>query len=157
MNQRIKILSIAIFVSVLSGCSSTVMKNSDPFMFEFEPIAYNEMHDGAYYLNKGADLFANKGYKAFRNDVFLSANTEPVSIGKHRWRRNGDKWDLTYQVGFQVFESKHGQVFWRITHKIVGSRSGKEPRLFSPEDFDETESIFNGLQSDLSQAFKRRA
>ncbi len=157
MNQRIKVLCIAACLSVMSGCGGMAMKNSDPFMFEFEPIAYNDLGDGLYYLNKGADLLISKGYNVSRNEVFYTAITEPVSIGKHRWRRNGDKWDLSYQVGFQVIESKRGQIFWRITHKITGSRSGKEPRLFSPEDFDETESIFNGMQRYLSNAFRHRA
>lgn len=157
MNQRIKVACIAMCLAVLSGCVGLGMKNSDPFMFEFEPIAYNDMGNGLDYLDKGADLLISKGYNVSRNEVFYTAITEPVSIGKHRWRRNGDKWDLTYQVGFQVIESKRGQIFWRITHKITGSRSGKEPRLFSPEDFDETESVFNGLHGDLSHALRQRA
>ncbi len=157
MNQKVRTLCVAAFLAILSGCSGPGVKSTDPFIFEFEPIAYNDTVDGFYYLDLGANLLISKGYNVYRNDVFYTVITEPVEIGKHRWRRNSDKWDLTYQVGFQVIESRGGQIFWRITHKITGSRSGKESRLFSPEDFDETESVFNGLQRDLSHAFRRQA
>lgn len=155
----IRIIPVALIILALTGCVSAPRSTnfSDPFGFNFEPIAISDQHDGVYFLNLGSSLLEGKGYAVSVNEVFLGAITEPVPIGKHRWRSNNDKWELAYQVAFQVIESKNGYVFWRITHKITGTRSGKQPRAFSPSDFDETESIFNSLQSELSSFFRIQA
>lgn len=153
----IKNYFIILFVLTVSGCTFMKMQSSDPFTYDFKPIAINDKKKGDFYFNLGINILKNKGYEVTLNEVFLTGTTLPINIGKHRWRRNNDKWDLTYQVGFQVLESRSGQVFWRIIHKIMGTRPGKEPRSFEPSDFDETEKIFNVLHHDLAIVFSQMA
>lgn len=148
---------ITIFALAISGCAGSAMKNTDPFNFAYEPIASTGYESIEYYLNEAAQSLDQSGYSVTPNFVFYTATTLPKSIGKHRWRRNGEKWDLSYQLGVQILHGSNGQLFWRLTHKITGTRSGREPRLFQPVDFDKTEKLVNEMHRKLSIAFSPRA
>ena len=93
-----------------------------------------------------------KGYTLIFNNETKTGYTTSKDLGKQRWVNNGEKWEVSYQIGFQVIKSqvKTNLIYWRLTYQIEGTRPGREPRLFNPSDFEETISIFNSLESFIS-------
>ena len=94
-----------------------------------------------------------EGYLVSSNAVFYVATTDPKSIGYQYWRVTNEKWKVSYQLGVQIMKATNGVVYWKLSHKIVGSRSGKQNRLFEPSDFEVTESVVNEISRKLMKLF----
>jgi hypothetical protein len=134
----------------------------DPFDNDYKLVRYNNQNKlGAKLFNIGIVVIEDYGrkesqgvaHKVTRTDVggrFHSAVTEKIELHNCRWLKTRDKWNLTYQIGFQAFEGSDNDHWWRVTRKIIGTRSGKEPRSFEASDFNETQKIFDGLHREIS-------
>ena len=77
-------------------------------------------------------------------------------MGKLRWRRNNDKWKISYYLEVQILMVENDHFFWQLTYEITRARSGKEPRTFQADDFDETEELINEMHRKLTIAFSSR-
>ena len=154
--KSISLLSVLLLIACLSGCMMMAAKHSDPFEMQFEPIA-SLSGNKLEYLSKAVRILEEAGYSVTPNDAFSSATTLPKKIGIQRWRANGEKWHLEYQLSVQIIESNGSQLFWKLSHKIIGTRSGRQPRLFYPEDFDITENIVNEVHQKIIYAFREQA
>lgn len=140
-------------------------KTYDSFDNDYEHIFYNDQNVlGTEFFNVGISAIEEYGrhesqvpaYDVTRTDVggkFHTAITGRKKLSNCRWIKTNEKWNLTYQIGFQFFEGEHNKHWWRITRKIIGTRSSKEPRSFEASDFNETQKIFDDLHREMSNAF----
>ncbi|WP_274058657.1 hypothetical protein [Vibrio parahaemolyticus] len=147
---------LLLLVAYLSGCSGLAVKKSDPFELQFEPIA-STGGSKSEYLSKATRTLEDSGYSVTPNEVFFTATTLPKKLGTQRWRANGEKWRIQYQLSIQIIEDDNDTLYWKLSHKIIGKRSGREPRLFYPEDFEVTEEMINVVHQKMSIAFRRQA
>ena len=53
---------------------------------------------------------------------------------------------ITHQLGFQVIKGRDGGHYWALTTKLVGTRSGREPRSFATSDFEESTKLMTTLK-----------
>ncbi len=150
--DKTKVAFILFVVAYLSACSPSTT-NSDPFELQFEPIA-NMTGSKQDYLSKVIVVLEESEYSVTPNDVFATVTTLPKNLGTQRWRVNGEKWHLEYQLSVHIIEGNSGQFFWKLNHKIIGIRSGRQPRAFYPEDFEITEEIFNAIHRKLVLALR---
>ena len=150
-------LLLLLLAAILSGCSTSAIKPTDPFLFEYTPVASASIGNSDIALRKVVDLLESEGYLVSPNAVFSSATTDPKDIGYQYWRATNEKWKVSYQVGVQIIETREGMLYWRLSHKIVGIRSGKQNRLFDPSDFEKTESIIIELTRKLMRLFSASA
>ena len=153
----IKKIFVLFIISIISGCSNIWLKTNGSLNVPYEPIANIDNTDGESYLGIAIETLNNSGYSSDPNYVFYTATTLPKNLGKQRWRRNGDKWDINYQLGIQIIKGSNGQLYWKLSHNITGTRSGKEPRSFQASDFDITEELTNDIHRKLSLSFTSRA
>jgi hypothetical protein len=81
------------------------------------------------------------------------ASTEPERIGYAFWRKTGEMGEIRYQIGVQLIRTIDDKLYWKLSHRILGSRPMREDRLFDPEDFAKTEKIFNDLILKVNNLF----
>ncbi len=147
------LLGPAFLLLLLSGCASVIMTGTDPFRYEFTPVSASTFSEGEEALKAVVELLEDEGYRVARNSLFLTAVTEPEEIGYAYWRNTGEKWEIRYQIGVQLIRTIDDRLYWKLSHRILGSRSMREDRLFDPEDFAETERIFNDLILKVNNLF----
>lgn len=140
-----------IFVVLIGGCMG--IRDTDPFHYEFSPIANASLNTPEVTLTKVIQLLEKDGYLVAPNTVFLTATTDQRDLGYQYWRVTNEKWKVAYQLGVQVIEAKGGTLYWKLSHRIVGSRSGKQDRMFEPNDFEITEKIVNEVIRKLMKLF----
>ena len=141
-------------------------KTYDPFDNDYELFYYNDQNvSTGKFFDIGIRIIEEYGrtesqvpmYNVTRTNLgerFYSAITGRKELDKCLWLKNREKWDLTYQIGFQVLEGDEDKHWWRITRKIIGTRSSREPRSFEASDFKKTQEIFDGLQREMSNEFR---
>ena len=152
-----KLIYLVLLASILTGCSTTAaLKDTDPFRFEFSPIASASVVNPEAALSKTVKLLEKEGYLVSSNAIFHTATTEPKNIGYQYWKVTNEKWNVSYQLGVQIIEAG-GVVYWKLSHKIIGSRSGKQDRTFDPADFDVTEQKVNEITRKLMNLFSASA
>jgi hypothetical protein len=134
----------------------------DPFDNDYKLVKYNNQNKlGAKLFDVGIGIIEEYGqtesqvlaHKVTRTNLgerFHSAITDKIELDNCRWLKTKNKWDLTYQIGFQTFEGSDNDHWWRVTRKIIGTRSSEEPRSFEAIDFNETQKIFDGLYRKMS-------
>lgn len=158
VEQWCKIISIFVICILTGGCSGVSTKSTtDPFDFDFTPMAYasNLSIDNA--LDLGIKALEAEGYKVAPSPVFHAATTDPQDLGYLVWRATNEKWKVSYQLALQIIKGPGSQLYWKLTHRIVGSRSGNQNRSFQPQDFEETSEITSELSSKLANLFFKAA
>ncbi|MDN3521150.1 hypothetical protein [Halomonas ramblicola] len=152
-----KIILCAVLAVMLAGCASTASKNTDPFLFEYTPVARASIDNSDVALNEVVSLLEAEGFLVSPNAIFGTATTDPKDVGYQYWRTTNEKWKISYQIGVQVIETRKGMLYWKLSHKIIGSRTGKQDRLFEPSDFEVTESEINKLTRRLTRLLSASA
>ncbi len=152
-----KNLCLIFLVGIMAGCASNVIKNTDPFRTEFIPIASASIQEPEIALKKVVSLLNKEGFLVSPNTVFYTATTDPKNVGYQYWRVTNEKWNVTYQLGVQIIKVRGGLIYWKLSHKIIGSRSGKQDRMFEPSDFEVTEQVVNKITRKLMILFSTSA
>lgn len=127
----------------------------DPFSPNYNLIIASHFTDPIKALEKATKILTDKGYEVEVNSVFHTVTTLPKDIGFQVWDRTSEKWMISYQVGIQIINFREDQNYWKLTHRIVGSRSGQNDRLFDPSDFKILDEIFLKLNKKLMDLFSR--
>lgn len=152
---------VALFAMMLTigGCATNAYMKSetDPFRFDFTPIYTAKNTTSTQAFDLGVKLLENEGYLVTPIPAFDIVTTNPISLGYQVWRSTNEKWSISMQVSLQIMRDKRGQLYWRLSHRIIGSRSGTQDRLFAPEDFEITNQRINDLTSKLSHIFAKLA
>jgi len=152
-----KITLIILFALILTigGCATTnyIKSETDPFKFDFTPIYTASNTTSQRVFDLGVKLLENEGYLVTPIPAFDIVTTNPISLGYQVWRSTNEKWNISLQVSLQIMKDKRGQLYWRLSHRIIGSRSGTQDRLFAPEDFEVASQRINELISKLSRVF----
>ena len=147
LNKKIVLIgALSIICVMLTGCPS-LPRDVAP---TYQLATASDVRDALTGLRKVNEYLEANFYETITNPVFNTIETRPIELGYLYWRTNNEKWSVSYQVGFQTFTDSKGRVYWRLSHHITGTRSGREPRVFVSEDFNETEEVFFNLRKEIS-------
>ena len=134
---------------------STAYASTDPFESDFSPIIEGKFETIGQAFKEGVELLRSNDYVVSVNSIFLIGTTEKKEMGHLVWKETNEKWKVWYALSFQVIQPKSGQGYWKLSHRVVGTRSGEEDRIFEPYDFDligkEVSSIYLSLMNLLSE------
>jgi len=139
---------------LVSSCAQQALMGVQTCEVEYEPLLISNEQSLESLLFEIENILNDEGYDVVTNEVTYTIVTLPTYAGVYRWRENNEKWKLSYQLGFQLIKGSDDRVFWTLSHKIVGIRSGREPRTFGASDFDETEKIFTKLKLVISNQLR---
>lgn len=153
MKRTFLLLGLTILLLAAGCMSSTLITNTDPFQYNYTPIASTKLSEPEAAFEALVDLLEAEGYTVAANAAFLTATTFPKQLGYAYWRANKEKWDISCQAGVQIIRTTGDTLYWNLTHRIVGRRTMKEDRLFEPAEFEETEKIFNDLAFKIMRLF----
>jgi hypothetical protein len=157
MNKTLILPGLAILMLAAGCMSSTMITNTDPFQYNYTPVANTKLSDPEAAFEALVDLLEAEGYMVAANAAFLTATTFPRQLGYIYWRANREKWDVSCQAGVQIIITTGDRLYWNLTHRIIGRRTMSEDRLFEPADFEETEMIFNDLALKITRLFSSEA
>jgi hypothetical protein len=90
------------------------------------------------------------GYEANRSEAFLTIVTRPKNLGYQVWKKNKEKWKVSYR-NIVKLERSYGKnepekLYWSYTMIVQGERDGEEGRHFSADEFKKTEEIAENLR-----------
>lgn len=146
------IIPILMIVLIL-GCQQIV---TDPFSTNYTPVVSDNFSSADKALTRVIAILKSNGYEVTGNDVILTATTEPRNTGYQIWKVTNEKWKVSYKIGVQLIRASEHRLYWKMSHKIVGSRQGKHDREFAPYDFEITENEFNKINHDLTNALSMK-
>ncbi len=148
-----KLTVIIIACAIITGCTNFSSMQIDTFVVQYEPVGNSDNYNQLMIQKVVENILVESGYEVTSNEVLHTISTSPISLGTNRWRANNEKWKLQYQLGFQVISGGDGRLYWTLTTKIVGTRSGREPRSFATSDFEESSELLTTLKRKVMSEF----
>ena len=81
-------LSLAVLLLAAGCMSSTMITNTDPFQYNYTPVANAKLSDPEAAFEALVELLEAEGYTVAANAAFSTATTFPRQLGYLYWRAN---------------------------------------------------------------------